>query len=303
MPCYAPNNGHYKNGKFIFGFPFNKKNVEEMVQIPCGQCMGCRVQRSLDWGIRCANEIQMHDTACFITLTYAPEFLPDDGNLVKKDLQKFIKRLRKAVGTIRYYACGEYGDKTDRPHYHALIFGYDFPDKEYFFESTGYGGVKNKVYRSAMLEKLWPQGISSIGEANFTTACYISRYITKKRLGKGALDYYVDTETGEILKEPEFTTMSLKPGIGASWYETFSSDVFPSDELIHQGNRFKVPRYYMTLLERSNPELYLEVKKARKERMQEFREEAFNKGLDYWKQLVAGETIAQAKQLLKMGSL
>lgn len=271
-----------------------------MVQIPCGQCMGCRIDRSLDWSIRCANEIQMHERACFVTLTYAPDYLPSDGNLVKADLQKFFKRLRKALAPlkIRYYACGEYGDKTERPHYHALIFGYDFPDKEFFFQSG-----QNKVYRSAMLERLWPMGISSIGEANFSTACYIAKYVTKKRLGKGALGYYVDEETGEVLKEPEFTMMSLKPAIGHTWLEKYLDDVFPSDELIHQGRKYRVPRHYTTLLERWKPELYEKVKNARKERMQERREKEFELGLDYWKRLQAREYIQQQKILQKMGEI
>ena len=120
------------------------------VTVPCGRCTSCRLEHSRQWAVRCMHEAQMHEGNSFITLTYAPEHLHEDYSVHKKELQKFFKRLRKNTGIkLRYFACGEYGDENRRPHYHAIIFGYDFPDKQ-LYTKTRTGDL---LYRSPLLEK------------------------------------------------------------------------------------------------------------------------------------------------------
>ena len=244
---------------------FNRKNgfVDLPVTIACGQCIGCRLERSRQWAIRCVHEAQLHDANSFITLTYDEKHLPDGPSLDKKHFQLFIKRLRKEIKPIkiRYYHCGEYGSNYGRPHYHACIFGYDFPDKTLW-------SIKKSIrlYRSALLERLWPQGLSSIGNVTFESAAYVARYITKKYLGPDAAKHYerVDTDTGEITSiTPEYTTMSLKPAIGKTWYEKYSTEVYPSDEIILRGKRMKPPRYYNGLFELQDPRQMATIKKSR----------------------------------------
>ena len=195
------------------------------------------------------HEAQMHEDNSFITLTYNNEHLPAGGTLVKEHFQGFMKRLRSRIDPvkIKFYHCGEYGEELGRPHYHALIFGYAFPDKEFwkFIRS-------NKVYRSDQLDAAWDKGFCSIGEVTFQSAAYTARYIMKKQSGKTAKKHYerADPDTGEIIsKIPEYTTMSLRPhGIGESWYRKFHKDVFPDDCVVIEGKRYKTPRYYDKLL-------------------------------------------------------
>jgi len=138
---------------------------------------------------------------------------------------------------------GEYGEKFSRPHFHACLFGFDFSDKKYLCKSPG--GFK--LYRSAVLESLWPHGFSSVGSVTFESAAYVARYIMKKVTGGLADEHYssVDPDTGEVIKrEPEFCHMSLKPGIGAGWFDKFSSDVYPNGRVVVRGVECKPPRYY-----------------------------------------------------------
>ena len=137
------------------------------VSVPCGRCTGCRLEYSRQWAIRCVHEAQMHEHNAFITLTFDKEHLPDDHSIRKEHLQKFFKRLRKRIGVdIRYFACGEYGSRNNRPHYHAIIFGYDFPDK-YLHTKTRNGDL---LFRSPTLEKAWKFGYSLIGHVTFESA-------------------------------------------------------------------------------------------------------------------------------------
>ena len=151
--------------------------------------------------------------------------------------------------------CGEYGDRFGRPHFHALIFNYDFVDKEYF--KTTPGGFK--LYTSKFLDSLWTDpddginfGFSTIGGVSFESAAYVARYCVKKRTGKFAPEYYkkfvIDEDTGELMEVfdcvPEFSQMSRKPGIGAPWLERYAKDVYPNDFVRVDGRSVAVPRYY-----------------------------------------------------------
>jgi hypothetical protein len=232
------------------------------MQLPCGQCIGCRERRARDWALRCMHEAQLYEKNCFITLTYNDDHLPPGNSLVYDDFQKFMKRLRflykghrpLADGTrpIRFYMAGEYGENFGRPHFHACLFNFDFDDKVLFKKAPS----GELLYRSKKLESLWEFGYSSIGDVTFKSAAYVARYINKKITGKMADTHYetIDPETGEIIwRTPEFNKMSLKPGIGADWLKKYQSDVFPHDYVISKGNKLPVPRYYNKIFKCSNP--------------------------------------------------
>lgn len=236
--------------------------------VPCGQCIGCRLGRSRDWALRCMHEASLHENNCFITLTYNNENLPADGSLHKSHWQKFMKRLRKYSGAkIRYYHCGEYGAKLLRPHYHACLFGFDFPDKYLWEQRPG----KDDLYRSDLLEKCWPFGYSSIGELTFNSAAYVARYILKKVNGDKADDHYIHIDDQGVVHklQPEYTTMSRNKGIGQGWIEKYADDCYPHDFVAFRDRgrrirKMKPPRYYDLHYEVVNPDQWNEVKRARK---------------------------------------
>lgn len=214
------------------------------------------MERARQWAVRCMHEAQLHDQNCFITLTYNDENLPDRNSLDYKEFQLFMRRFRKkAKKKIRFYMAGEYGEQKERPHYHACIFGYDFPDKKIFKKSAK--GIT--VYTSETLDKLWPKGYATTCDMTFSSAQYCASYIMKKQNGaRSEKDYQsFDRETGEVLhKEKEFAHMSLKPGIGSRWYEKYKSEVFPHDRVIVNGFEMKPPRYYTRLLKEQDKELH-----------------------------------------------
>lgn len=293
MPCYHPIsawqllNRKTAKGKPSISFknPFAKATADRVgIQVPCGQCIGCRLERSRQWAIRCVHESKQYERNAFITLTYSPDYLPKDGSLHKDHFQKFMKRLRKKISgvlneKIRFFHCGEYGEvcKTcnetknkckcgsgryipaiGRPHYHACIFGFDFPDKTFYSERGGC-----RLYRSVMLEELWPVGYSTVGDVTFESAAYVARYITKKINGEKAEEHYKG-------KLPEYITMSRggnvkgSRGIGAAWFNDYSSDVFPSDEVILRGKVMRPPRAYDRWLEIDDNATFQKIKVDRK---------------------------------------
>lgn len=253
MPCYRPltawrTTENTPNGKKAIAFVKSASCIHPM-QLPCGQCIGCKLDRSLQWAIRSVNEAQLHHQNSFITLTYDQDSLPWDGSLTKSHFVNFIKKLRNTYPsqTIRYYMCGEYGEKLSRPHYHACLFGLDWSDKEPFKNVEGI-----ITYTSETLEALWGHGFCTIGELNFETAAYTARYIAKKVNGKNKEKHYTTTcpHTGNlIILEPEYNNMSRKPGLSKDWYEKYLTDIYPSDFLIHCGKKIKVPRYFDNLYE------------------------------------------------------
>jgi hypothetical protein len=245
MPCFRPYDvwPAVPPAKGIVFSPMRSYAGAKGFSIPCGQCMGCRLDKARDWSTRLSHEASLHEANSFLTLTFAAEHLPEDHSVHVRDVQLFMKRLRKAVGRVRFFACGEYGDKGGRPHYHLLVFGHDFPDKTPW-RKTGSGHV---VYRSAALEKLWPFGHAEIGTVTVQSAGYVARYITKKVTGEAAEDHYsaVHPADGQPFKRrPEFIVMSTRPGIGAGWYDEFKDDAFPSDFVVIEGRKTPVPRYY-----------------------------------------------------------
>lgn len=277
MPCYSPLKG-YRAAKLNSSGrrPIVFKPAEafiggakiSQVQIPCGQCIGCRLERSRQWAIRCVHESQLHEKNCFITLTFRqacpwwPAQRPADRvdptySLHKFYVQDFMKRLRfKFAGShksgIRYFHCGEYGEEFERPHHHACLFNFDFPDKYFWKNSGGF-----PLYRSPILEELWPHGYSSIGACTFETAAYVARYVTKKINGKMAAGHY-----GSRL--PEYVTMSRRPGIAHGWLQKYASDVYPADSIIIRNNlKCKPPKYYDKMFDLTNPGDFRNVKRER----------------------------------------
>ncbi len=275
----------------------NKRGVEGTLELPCGQCIGCRLERSRQWAMRCLHEASLYDSNAFITLTYDDANLPYAGSLNYEDFQKFMKRLRKRTGAkVRFYMGGEYGSEgTMRPHFHACLFGYDFPDKVYY-KKTSSG---ERIFTSKLLESLWPFGLSSIGNVTFESAAYIARYCVQKVTGDLAKSHYeVITDDGEIVdRVPEFNHMSLKPGIGARWLEKFSTDVFPRDYVVINGVKVKPPKYYDVLFERENPGEFSEIVANRELDMYQL---MLNDHLEYWPDRMAVKeqvTLARSSQL------
>lgn len=269
MACYHPLRAWRGRG----GVPvFNHAlAIGPELKLPCGQCVGCRLEHSRQWALRLMHEAQLHDDKWFITLTYSPEKLPADNNLNKKHFQDFMKRLRKRFSgrLIRFFHCGEYGERLGRPHYHCILYGVDFPDRKlYRSSSTG------RLYVSELLNNIWSHGFCVIGDVTFESAAYVARYVMKKVTGGMAEGHYLvfDKDTGEVpispsgdffYRTPEYVTMSRRPGIARAWYEDFVTDVFPSDEVIARGFPCRPPRYYDKLFGDSHPEVMDEIKTKR----------------------------------------
>lgn len=239
--------------------------VDLRVTVACGQCIGCRVDRTEDWATRIMHEVTLHDLCQFVTLTYDDEHLPPGGTLVKKDWQNFIRALRQfrrreyrktypkgEPSAVRYFAVGEYGDQLERPHYHAILFGVDFTDKRPHSKND-YG---DQLYTSELLDKIWGKGLCNFGSVTLQSARYVAKYCIKKVTGDLAADHY-----GTRISE--FACMSLKPGIGAGWYDRFKTDVYPSDFVVLQGKKRPPPRFYDERL-REEDEAQLEAIKSRR---------------------------------------
>ena len=248
MVCYTPLTAYRakevgSSGKRGITFDRNSAFSGLPMKLPCGQCTGCRLDHSFQWGMRCVHESKMHTDNCFLTLTYDDATLPEGGTLVRRDPQLFLKRLRKRFGHgIRFYGCGEYGDTTRRPHYHFVLFGHDFADKS-FYKTTRSGF---KLYTSDICRELWPFGHNVIGDVCFDTAAYVARYVVKKVTGDMAGSHYQVVDADGVVTDllPEFPMMSRRPGIGLSYFEKFSKEVYAADSVVINGYERKPPRYY-----------------------------------------------------------
>lgn len=323
MGCYAPllrseskqNFKLNKDGKIspishvksLFDSPFqNYEDVKDTDRvkwqlIPCGQCIGCRLEYSRQWANRGYLESKLHDENYFITLTYDDEHLPihdkvryiepskyehlppikdiifyrnDDwtGTLKKRDLQLFFKRLRKRIGKFSYMAAGEYGEKNGRPHYHAILFGAHF-ETETFYNSRN---INNNFYwQNDIIEECWTEevgrgavgagrslGFSNISIANWNTIAYTARYITKKQYGKQADIWYASQG-----RDKEFFVTSRNPAIGKEYFNLHHMEIMETDKvLIHNINgSYEVtrPKYFDKLIEKYHEEELAEDKERR----------------------------------------
>lgn len=217
----------------------------------------------------------MHEQNSYITLTFSDRHLPVDYSVSTRDMQLFLKKLRKSVQPkrVRFYLGAEYGEKFQRPHYHALLFGHDFTDKIKWKRNH----KDQWLYTSQELSKLWPYGHSSIGDVTFESAAYVARYCTKKIGGDEAANHYLRVHPlhGFICRvKPEFSLMSRMPGIGQTWFDKFKSDVFPSDQCIVDGRAVPMPRFYLDQLSEEETKL---IKRQRRKKALPFKPHKTNR--------------------------
>lgn len=268
VACYSPLQGFRdKSGAIVFS---RRKGTDAEVTVPCGTCVGCRIQRTRMWSLRIMHESKLWDRNCFVTVTYDPGFLPAHGSLQYRDVQLFHKRLRKRFGAFRFFVVGEYGEELSRPHYHSCYFGFFPPDAK---RLRSLCEERFASYSSESLAQLWGKGHVHVGDLTYQSAAYAAGYIFKKLHGKLGDDYYKRIDQDGVWHpiEPEFARMSLRPGIGRGWYERFSSDFHTHDVAIFDGKRFPVPKYYDRLLERADPVRLAELREDRELRALPFR--------------------------------
>lgn len=254
MPCYYPIQAWQSNegGKLMFEPPnrgrkakgfddFFRSGYREL-KVPCGRCIGCRLNRQNGWALRAMCEAQLHASNWFVTLTYDDEHIPTHGALVYDHVQRMNRRLRKWGFKFRFFVAGEYGDKFQRCHWHALMFGLDLPDLEIVKVVKG-----QSIYKSATLEKAWGRGFVHIGQVTLQSARYVASYTVKKVTGERAADHYsrVIPETGEIIElPPEMARMSRRPGLASEWLTRYWQEVVTHDSVVSDGRGHPVPRYF-----------------------------------------------------------
>lgn len=234
-------------------------------------------------------ELRLHDRSSFLTLTYDDAHLPKLPNgrptLVLEDVQNFLKSIRQHFSPhpLRYFQCGEYGEKTFRPHHHMILFGEDFcKDREQIEDSrSGF-----KQFTSPTLTRFWGKGRATISEVSFESAAYVARYCLKKITGKGATFHYQG-------RKSEFVTMSRRPGIAAGYFDENKHTLYPADFLIPDIGRppSLPPKYFDKLLERVDPTLYEEVKKKRVE------------GLDFYTDPNSTDMRLETRERLKQATI
>ena len=270
MPCYHPLEAARPTGSDLKPLIYSKGQRPdplakgwERLSIPCGKCIGCRLEVSRTWAARIMHEAQLHQDNCFVTFTYDEDHCPADYSLVPDHFTLFLKRLRRwhEPNRLRFFHCGEYGDNFERPHYHACLFGIAFADKQLWTRQRDH-----ELFTSETLDKIWTHGRCLIGQLTFESAAYVARYVCKKVNGARKDEHYtrMDPRTGLVHQvEPEYATQSRRPGLGKQWFDEFKTDVFPWDEIIVRGHPCKPPRYYDKLLEESDPGLLQAIKLQR----------------------------------------
>lgn len=255
MPCYTPLSAFRTRN----GITFHQNDDESLyeIKLPCGICIGCRLEYARQWAVRITHEASLHDNNCFLTLTFDNEHLNTKLSLDKSDHQNFMKRLRKKYprkkhGRISYFVCGEYGEKLSRPHYHSALFNFDFPDKLRIEDSQS----GEKQYESQILNDLWGMGRATIGSLTPASAAYVAGYCTKKVRANLDPNYYGD-------RLPEFTSCSRRPAVGLLWIEKYHSDIYNYDTCMVQGKTQRPPRYYDKFYEKQYPDMMLDIKSTR----------------------------------------
>lgn len=256
IPAYRSQEINPATGRSRITFnPMEARNSQNFgLHIPCGRCIGCKMEKAKQWALRCDKEAQLHEENCFLTLTFANQYLPVDYSVHPRHMQLFFKKLRKFIypRKVRFYLGAEYGDENLRPHYHVILFNYDFNDK-IFYERTPRGDI---LYTSRNLSKLWPYGLATLGAVTFESAGYTARYSTKKITGPKASDHYLRVHPlhGFICRvRPEFSLMSRGDnsgdpvwggGIGSGYAIKFKDEIYQSDSVIVRGREVKPPRFF-----------------------------------------------------------
>lgn len=298
MPCYHPlfayspiNDALTDKQRLVFlGYDSTaaasaREKGFDVYSLPCGKCIGCRLDYSREWANRCMLELKYHDSAYFVTLTYNDAHIPrttyldSDGQehsaftLCKRDFQLFMKRLRKAFPSdkIRFYAAGEYGDKSHRPHYHAILFGLHLHDLKPFgknFRGEQYFTSQSLLDVWSVQETLFdgssarvPIGNVSVGAVSWDSCSYVARYVVKK--AKDEANGFYDTFN---LVKP-FCLMSRRPGIGRQFLDD-NPDVLEKPFIVlpteKKGLKMPVPDYFLRVSKLTNPDLYDKISLQRK---------------------------------------
>lgn len=299
--------GNWLKCESSFRSPYAEKCVTTFTEIPCGKCIDCKLQYSRQWADRCMFESEYYKPSeCwFLTITYNDESIMDvgsdifAGNLDKTELSAFLKRLRRHCeyhelsDGIRFYACGEYGTKTFRPHYHVILYGLDLKKNDNL-----YPWIKSKsgywTWRSPLLEKVWKKGYVVVSPISWDTCAYTARYVMKKVGGMTNDDYIAHGV------EPEFVLMSRRPGIGREYFDDNYKTIYEYDEVFIKGpdggRKGKPPKYYDSLYEKVNPEHYKEIKETRRSIAERARElKLKNTGLSFTDILEIEEQVLMKK--------
>lgn len=253
MPCYNPLRVYRlpfgpDKGSVTLKRPWPPEDDKEgwnVFWVGCGKCVGCRLERARFWAVRCMLERKCHEVACFVTLTYDNEHMPHDGNLDKVALRNFWKRLREKLSPvrIRYFAAGEYGSKTYRPHYHAIIFGWSPLD----LERIGRSSLGDYYYTSRILADVWQNGQVVVGECTYQSCGYVARYCLKGWSKE-------NTMLGGRVRP--FVVMSRSPGIGGKYYDDYKRSLAGNDTVVVDGRRSILPRFFVEKIKVDYPELY-----------------------------------------------
>lgn len=246
------------------------------LKLPCGQCIGCKLDHGKRWATRIMHQAQTAredvspknpngKPSCFVTLTFDDQHLPLNRSVHVRYIQLYIKRLRNLGYKFSYYACGEYSpEKERRAHFHVCLLGVDF-SKDRIFQKKSKTGFP--LYHSKELDDCWDhQGLAWIGDLTWDSASYTARYVTNKITGPMAVDYYrhTDPDTGEVFQlKPEFATMSRNPALGKDWIKKYMFPTFRDDSVIVKGKATQPPPYYTKELEKHDPELHSEIKLKR----------------------------------------
>lgn len=254
-PMYALNLGKNSEGKTklkFLGRPDDSvRSIEErygadnIVPIPCGNCLACKLNYAKNWALRCCLEAEEYEYNWFVTITYDDEHIPFDHKVHKEDLQKYLKRVRKKYGEgVRFFGAAEYGELTHRPHYHLILFNLPLPDIKCLGKA-----FKGYMYESKELSSCWKNGYTSIGDVSYSSCNYVARYCLKK---------YDDPDT--------FLLMSRRPGLAYNYFQKHKEDIYENDCIYYNfGNTLtaRPSRYFDTLYSKIMPEQFENIKTER----------------------------------------
>lgn len=250
-----------------------------LVHVPCGKCLGCRLSYSRRWAVRSYHEASLYnnfDNNSFITLTFNDDMLYKRKNpksVDKLEFSQFIKRLRERIRVtygvtgVRFFACGEYGSKRGRPHYHVILYNFDFPDKieinyknfphfdHKLYPKVLKNGTICRYYYSEFLNKCWspagsdkPYGFHILSGVNFESSAYVARYIMKK---------CTKEESNVIGREQEFNLVSRNPGLGFNYFNNHYKNIIDLGYIDLGKNRVSdIPRYYIDSLKKIDENMY-----------------------------------------------
>jgi len=270
MGCAAPIRARKAaDGRLLF---FKRTDKEYHIEpytglaIPCGTCILCREEQARQQAVRIAHEATCHAQNSFLTLTYHPAFLPQYGSLQYDDLEKFWKRLRKHIGTLRYYAVGEYGDRFHRPHYHACLFGHDFTEGAVITQES-----PHRLWVNPMLTRCWGLGDVKIGALTFETARYTASYVTKKLRSKQQY-VRIDETTGELIAVAQ-PQPRMSRNLGRGWGRQYGHQLIDRDYIVINGKRQKPPKAYDKWMAANRKDGEIKIQRIKEERQKKARAE------------------------------